>query len=40
MQTLYFLQTAPLKPLDEFSKYLLNGIGSVGYTQNFLYNQS
>ncbi|EJB29325.1 hypothetical protein HPNQ4099_0955 [Helicobacter pylori NQ4099] len=35
VQTLYFLQTTPLKPLDEFSKCLLNsigfGIGFVGY---------
>ncbi|EJB18398.1 hypothetical protein HPCPY1662_0191 [Helicobacter pylori CPY1662] len=31
VQILYFLQTTPLKPLDEFSKCLLNGIGFVGY---------
>ncbi|MGN8479963.1 hypothetical protein ACR9MF_04515 [Helicobacter pylori] len=39
VQTLYFLQTTPLKPLGEFSKRLLNGIGFVGYAQKFLYNQ-
>ncbi|RVZ65523.1 hypothetical protein EC572_02180 [Helicobacter pylori] len=39
VQTLYLLQTIPLKPLDEFSKCLLNGIGFVGYAQKFLYNQ-
>ncbi|NHA62372.1 hypothetical protein EWZ63_02300 [Helicobacter pylori] len=37
VQTLYFLQTTPLKPLDEFSKRPLNGIGSVGYIQKFLF---
>ncbi|EMG87419.1 hypothetical protein HMPREF1396_00583 [Helicobacter pylori GAM114Ai] len=36
MQIFYFLQTIPLKPLDEFSKCLLNGIGFVGYAQKFL----
>ncbi|EMJ44857.1 hypothetical protein HMPREF1434_00252 [Helicobacter pylori GAMchJs124i] len=35
MQIFYFLQTIPLKPLDEFSKCLLNGIGFVGYAQKF-----
>ncbi|GAA7560938.1 hypothetical protein MMM139_08910 [Helicobacter pylori] len=39
VQTPYFLQTTPLKPLDEFSKHPLNGIGFVGYAQKFLYNQ-
>ncbi|AEN16881.1 hypothetical protein HPSNT_03655 [Helicobacter pylori SNT49] len=39
VQTPYFLQTTPLKPLDEFSKRPLNGIGFVGYAQKFLYNQ-
>ncbi|GAA9513520.1 hypothetical protein UBN26_12990 [Helicobacter pylori] len=40
VQTLYFLQTTPLKPLDEFSKRSLNSIiGFVGYAQKFLYNQ-
>ncbi|GAA8130847.1 hypothetical protein NP0148_12480 [Helicobacter pylori] len=39
VQTLYLLQTTPLKPLDEFSKRPLNGIGFVGYAQKFLYNQ-
>ncbi|QDY54837.1 hypothetical protein CV724_03950 [Helicobacter pylori] len=39
VQIFYFLQTIPLKPLDEFSKRSLNGIGFVGYTQKFLYNQ-
>ncbi|MUU56109.1 hypothetical protein F7221_06585 [Helicobacter pylori] len=36
VQIFYFLQTIPLKPLDEFSKCLLNGIGFVGYAQKFL----
>ncbi|EJB86095.1 hypothetical protein HPHPH9_0694 [Helicobacter pylori Hp H-9] len=31
------MQTIPLKPLDEFSKRPLNGIGFVGYAQKFLY---
>ncbi|NHB02361.1 hypothetical protein EWZ67_02510 [Helicobacter pylori] len=35
VQIFYFLQTIPLKPLDEFSKCLLNGIGFVGYAQKF-----
>ncbi|TPH87171.1 hypothetical protein FIM48_04795 [Helicobacter pylori] len=39
VQIFYFLQKIPLKPLDEFSKCLLNGIGFVGYAQKFLYNQ-
>ncbi|EJB43282.1 hypothetical protein HPHPA9_1205 [Helicobacter pylori Hp A-9] len=39
MQVFYFLQTIPLKPLDEFSKRPLNSISFVGYTQKFLYNQ-
>ncbi|EMH36714.1 hypothetical protein HMPREF1427_01326 [Helicobacter pylori GAM83Bi] len=39
MQIFYFLQTIPLKPLDEFSKCLLNGVGFVGYAQKLLYNQ-
>ncbi|EMG92425.1 hypothetical protein HMPREF1403_00171 [Helicobacter pylori GAM201Ai] len=30
------MQTTPLKPLDEFSKCLLNGIGFVGYAQKSL----
>ncbi|EKE89827.1 hypothetical protein OUK_0973 [Helicobacter pylori R037c] len=40
MQIFYFLQKIPLKPLDEFSKRSLNGVGFVGYAQKFLYNQS
>ncbi|EKE82731.1 hypothetical protein OUE_0814 [Helicobacter pylori R030b] len=30
------MQTTPLKPLDEFSKCLLNGIGFVSYSQKLL----
>ncbi|EJC00094.1 hypothetical protein HPHPP2B_0809 [Helicobacter pylori Hp P-2b] len=36
MQIFYFFQTTPLKPLDEFLKCLLDGIGFVGYAQKFL----